>query len=271
LTSNDKFPKLNSRERKAIALVLSLLVLPLLIVVAFSASLNITTSSGPLFNLSEGAAGELNNNRTVVVTTTIDSTLYVNTVSSAHQRNLGQQVVNSSITGISPSYLIAILSALFLVVALGIVLNFRRSNRTTAAFYSEDGEEDEEERKKRRAQVSQALDEAISKLKEGGEYRKTVLECYRKIVAILEKRAKVKSTLLTAREFEDAASKSLGLKDDPDLARVTNLFEVARYSTHDITSAEAESAIDCLSNLRKVLSVKPEDEEERPDYKARSQ
>ncbi len=111
---------------------------------------------------------------------------------------------------------------------------------------------DSDELEKQRNEVANILDQTVSDLRRGGEYRQTVLECYRKICEILESRSKIDGSLLTAREFEAAVSTRLKL-NSPYLTQITSIFEDARYSVHEISEQEADTAIDCLTHLSSAL------------------
>jgi len=96
------------------------------------------------------------------------------------------------------------------------------------------------------------LDDAVSQLVRGNEYRRTVLECYRKISEVLEAKSAIDGKPLTAREFEKKVSSSLKLST-PYLSEVTDIFEIARYSNKEISKADADFAIESLTKLSSVL------------------
>jgi hypothetical protein len=221
--------------------------MPLIIVIAFSASIHVTPAVSPLFSV--GSAGPQSFGQSTTVTTvTLNSTLTV-TIGTNHGTLQGPETLqglNFSLPPIPPSYIVALIVVLFAVVTFGIARNLRAPRVT--GFDVEEALEQE-----KRAEVSQALDALISKLRQGGEYREAVLECYHKISSILEAKSKVAGTWMTAREFEKIASDRLGLHDNPYLSEATRLFEVARYSEHEVTKSEADSAVECLSNLSLIL------------------
>jgi len=146
---------------------------------------------------------------------------------------------------IPESIVVGIIVLLFAIVSFGIFRNLRSSTRLVLGF-------NPEEDLKEREEVAKVLDDAVSKLEMGGEYQRTVLECYRQITEILEKKSAITGKTLTAREFKEMVSGRLGI-DTPYLAEATELFELARYSEREITEDQAKAAIHCLSNLSNII------------------
>ena len=235
--------KTSDREgsgRNPIRLILTLAVIiafPLFVVIAFYASLNVTATNGPLFPNAGGLGG-------VYFTSTgnVSSNTFILLNETSFQ--------NSSFPNILPqipeSLIIILILAVFAGVSLVVLMNTRRGTIALATGF------DVEELEKQRNEVANILDQTVSHLRWGGEYRQTVLECYRKICEILESRSKIDGRLLTAREFEAAVGDRLKLKS-PYLSQITNIFEDARYSVHEISEREADVAIDCLIHLSSAL------------------
>jgi hypothetical protein len=227
-------------ERSPTSLILKLVVIiafPLLVVIAFYASFNVTATNGPLFPNAGGLGG-------VYFTSTgnISSTTFVLLNESSFQ--------NSSFPNILPqipeSLIIILILVVFAGVSLAVVMNTRRRSIVLTTGF------DVEELEKQRNEVANILDQTVTDLRRGGEYRQTVLECYGKICEILESRSKIDGRLLTAREFDAAVSDRLKL-NSPYLAQITGIFEDARYSVHEISEREADAAIDCLTHLSSAL------------------
>jgi hypothetical protein len=157
---------------------------------------------------------------------------------------------------IPEAYLVALIVVFFLTAAGGLVYNLRIMRRRSYRFWAiEDGEAVSV--REARAEAAQVLDETVARLGRGSEYRKTVLECYRLLSNILERRSEISGEALTAREFSRLASEKLGLEDSPHLPTATRLFEFARYSEREITKAEADDSIACLSGLAETLKDRP--------------
>jgi len=215
----------------------AIIVFPLLVVVAFYSSLNVSTTNGPLLPNIGGVGG-------FYFTTTGNSSL--STFIMLNETS----VQNSSFPNLFPqipeSVLVSLILILFACTSLAVILTTRRRNATLATGF------EESELNEQRREVATILDQTISSLSEGGEYRRTVLECYRRICEILESRSKIDGHLLTAREFEATLSDRLKFTS-PYLTQITEIFEDARYSKHEVSEREADAAIDCLTHLSSVL------------------
>lgn len=228
------------RRARLVAKISAAIAFPVLVVSALYASLNVSATSGPLFtNLSS-----LNG---IFYTETYNNSL--STITLVNQSSVQSLSFPNFLPrfSIPPNYLIGIVLALFVAISLSVILNMRRQVSSTAY-----GFESEEELDKRRNEVADVLDKTARELRQGGEYRNTVLECYKKICEILESRSKVDGSPLTAREFEVSVSSRLKF-DTPYLSQITDIFEVARYSKHEISKTDADIAVDCLTNLSSAL------------------
>ncbi|MHB8567148.1 MAG: DUF4129 domain-containing protein [Nitrososphaerales archaeon] len=228
-------------RQKITAFALSILVFPLLVLVAFHSSSSIVVSTSPLFHFAnKGQNGNLGLSQ---------PSPGVENVSLSNGSLISPNSFNPNasfnLPNIPESLVVGIIVVLFIVVAFSIVRNLRASNKLLLGFNADD-------ELKERAEVAQVLDDTVSKLKAGGEYRETVLECYRLISGILEKKSTVAGRTLTAREFKEIVSSRLAL-DTPYLSQATELFELARYSEKEITEKEAAVAIESLSNLSKII------------------
>jgi hypothetical protein len=209
---------------------------PVLVVLAFSASLNVRATGGSLFPNFGAVGGPSSGNVSQITLITINMT----------------SIQNGSFPNLLPvsvptGFLALVILVVLVAVSLSIVANYRRENTLTTSGFESDAWLEE-----KRNEVAQALDRAVSSLKQGSEYRQTVLECYRQICEILEARSKVDGTSLTPREFSSTVVARLKL-NSPYLPQITEIFEVARYSSHEISQADADIAIDCLSNLSAAL------------------
>ena len=208
-----------------------------MVVVAFYSSLNVSTTNGPLLPNIGGVGGfYFTSTGNSSLTTFI--ALNITSVQNSSFPNLFPQIPESA--------LVFLILILFAGTSLAVILTTRRRNVTLATGF-EEGELSEQRR-----EVANIFDQTISNLRGGGEYRRTVLECYRRICEILESRSKIDGRLLTAREFEETLGDRLKFSS-PYLAQITQIFEDARYSTHEITGREADTAIDCLTHLSSAL------------------
>jgi hypothetical protein len=222
------------------AIIVAILAFPIIVLFAFYSSLNVVATNTPLFNFLN-----LGSSNGIYETITPNYNLTTVVLNTSEIQN-GQQFPNffPSIS-IPGYYLIVMIVIVFLLVGLAVVRNVRRQNSVTGFDAGKDLEI-------QRIGVANVLDDAISELRRGNEYRLTVLECYRRIIELLEAKSSIDGKPLTAREFERTVSTSLKL-NTPYLSQVTEIFELARYSRQEISRDEAELAIESLTKLSSVL------------------
>lgn len=103
-----------------------------------------------------------------------------------------------------------------------------------------------------RQQIADILDETVRQLDLGSDYRSTVLHCYKLVSQAMEVKSSIDGKTLTASEFKEAVTSKLKF-DSPFLVRTTELFEIARYSRIEITEKDATEAKECLASLSKEL------------------
>ena len=115
---------------------------------------------------------------------------------------------------------------------------------------------------RKREQFAAVFDATAASLDAGSPYRETIIRCYKMVSDLLEERSGVNGKVLTPREFEARISQQLRL-DSVYLGQLTRLFEVARYSEQEITKAQSQEAVTCLSNLSSLLK-QPEPQVEVP-------
>jgi hypothetical protein len=215
-----------------------IIVFPLFVLVSFYASLNVRATSGSLIPNLGGVGGLY-----LTSTNNISQTTFF----LVNQSSIQSRSFPGLLPAIPASFLVVLILILFVAFSLALILKTSRQGTTTQSTgFNED------ELENRRKQVADALDQTASELTLGGEYRQTVLECYRKLSKILELRSEIDGRSLTARQFEILVETRLKL-DSPYLNQITRIFEAARYSQHEISKADAEAAIDCLSHLSTVL------------------
>jgi len=223
-----------------LAIIVAILVFPIIVLMAFYSSLNVVATNTPLFNFLN-----LGSPKGIYETTTANYNLTSVLLNTSAIQN-GQQFPNffPSIS-IPGYYLIAMIVIVLLLVGLTIVRNVRRQNSITGFDTSGDLE-------MQRIEVANVLDDAVLELRRGNDYRRAVLECYRRISELLEAKSSIDGKPLTAREFERTVSTRLKL-DTQYLSQVTGIFEIARYSRREISKDDADFAIESLSKLSSVL------------------
>lgn len=217
----------------------SIVALPMVVILAFYASLNVNATNGPLFGNFGFGSG-------------------ISNLTEHFEENLTAPSSNGTYTPFPnffpnlrlPSYLLtALIIIVLIILSVFLVRGLRLQSALLAGEFSE-----EDLVEKQRNEVADILDRTAFRLRQGEDYRQTVLECYRRICENLEERYRVDGRPLTAREFETSVSILLKL-NSPYLSRVTDIFELARYSLHDISRDDADAAIDCLTNLSTALRV----------------
>jgi hypothetical protein len=112
--------------------------------------------------------------------------------------------------------------------------------------------------KKRKIEEGPTLEEiasqTISKLKTEYDHRTTVINCYKQMCELMSHRGIKKDSYQTPREFA-MVSKGF-LKISPEsLYILTQIFEKARYSKHDISGEDRDKAIKCLNEILKAPVV----------------
>jgi len=88
----------------------------------------------------------------------------------------------------------------------------------------------------------------IIKLKTDYDHRKTVINCYKQLCEWLSSKGVRKDSYQTPREFAIAAKDYIKMSPQ-SLYTLTQIFEKARYSTHEIDSDDRDKAITCLKEI----------------------
>ena len=86
------------------------------------------------------------------------------------------------------------------------------------------------------------------KLRQGADFRNTILVCYGNMLRILSEEGEIsREKYMTAEEFRDYILAS-GMPEKP-VRELTSLFEKVRYGTVDNSKADTEKALKCLQVL----------------------
>jgi len=88
----------------------------------------------------------------------------------------------------------------------------------------------------------------IKDLETDGDYRKSVLNCYKEMCNWLNRQGVHKGSFQTPREFAMATKNFLKISPE-GLYTLTQIFEKARYSKHEIIIEERDKAIKCLNEI----------------------
>ncbi len=95
-------------------------------------------------------------------------------------------------------------------------------------------------------------------LQEGDDYRKSILECYRRLCEVFEPKGSISHRLLTARELRDRMIEQFSAAIHP-ISLLTSLFEEARYSSHLISAEMKDTALKALKEIEDCLRHPSED------------
>jgi hypothetical protein len=156
---------------------------------------------------------------------------------------IGLPTISGSSLSLSFIPVVAILVVMFVA---GFMILGRSGGRLRSAPWQPPSVATGEERQ----EFASVLERASQSLKAGDEPRSVIIECYRALCEVLQKRGAVNNPSMTAREFEGASQGRLAIRPDL-LHRFTALFEKARYSNEEIFAEEAsesESMLDVLKS-----------------------
>ena len=101
----------------------------------------------------------------------------------------------------------------------------------------------------------QAVQEAIKLVEDpASDPRSRIIACYQYLVATVSRLGAPVSADLTARELDEAVRSTFALKE-PATTNLTQLFEEARYSLHEISDSDADKARKYLESVAEELKV----------------
>lgn len=108
--------------------------------------------------------------------------------------------------------------------------------------------------------IEEIASQTITKLRTEGDHRKTVINCYKQMCDWLSTKGVKKDSYQTPREFALATKGFLKMSPE-SLYALTQVFEKARYSKHEVSGEDRDKAIKCLSE---ILSAPVETLEREP-------
>lgn len=152
------------------------------------------------------------------------------------------QLPSSPTADISGSYSAILMVALFVIILIPI-LRFRRG-KDAFGTTSEKGTVEE----------SAFVQEAIGELKETSEedLREVILNTYQKMLRLVQERMGGTDPL-TPRELAELSIERLNWPEK-DVRGLTDIFELARYSTKVLSENEKVKAIDCLNGIEHSIA-----------------
>ncbi len=127
--------------------------------------------------------------------------------------------------------LIIICIIIFLGVG-GVVLSLIKKNKPKKINYS----------------IREVALQTMNKLKDEGDLRKSILECYDSMCNLLDSSGLKKYKSQTPREFAVDIKKNLDVSNEC-LINLTQIFEKACYSKHEISFQERDKTIECLNEI----------------------
>ncbi len=137
-----------------------------------------------------------------------------------------------------------------LLVVAGVILveSFRVSLKETRDFRIQELQTNQE-------QGLQAVHEAIKLVEDpASDPRSRIIACYQHLVSTVSGLGAPVSPNLTARELDRAVRSTFALKG-PATTDLTQLFEEARYSLHEITDSDADKAHGYLDSVAEELDI----------------
>ncbi|MCK4367599.1 MAG: DUF4129 domain-containing protein [Thermoplasmata archaeon] len=143
-------------------------------------------------------------------------------------------------------FTIAFVAALIMAISL-FMYHFLPSFRE--AVLSE-----ERERAKKKRTLAKKVRRTIAGLESGEDFRTTILRCYSDLCFVLAFRGVLGRPSMTPREFERIAARKVGLSPR-SIRTLTGVFEVARYSDHEILEGQRNAAVRSLKDIEAELEV----------------
>lgn len=110
----------------------------------------------------------------------------------------------------------------------------------------------EDEKEKMEKDISSTVDRAITELHQGNDAKSTILRCYQRMCLILEEKGVENEEFMTPREFENVAKKKL-IVSSRNISNIREIFELAKYSSHELTEKEKNRVVEYLKALRDEL------------------
>jgi uncharacterized protein YneF (UPF0154 family) len=97
--------------------------------------------------------------------------------------------------------------------------------------------------------TQEAMERAIYKVKIGKDVRGAILAAYKEMEKLMKSRGVEDKKYYTPREFREFALQTLRISPKP-VDTLTNLFEIARYSTHEMNEEHRRMALKALEDIR---------------------
>ncbi|MBS3789611.1 MAG: DUF4129 domain-containing protein [Candidatus Thermoplasmatota archaeon] len=139
---------------------------------------------------------------------------------------------------------------LILVMISLLALGFFTYQKLRPVYLFDSVKEDDEEQIE--SEITSTVDEAINNLHDGKDVESTILRCYQSMCRILEEEGVENEDFMTPREFEMIANKKLTISSSK-ISNIREIFELAKYSSHELGEKEKNRALEDLKGLREEL------------------
>jgi len=93
------------------------------------------------------------------------------------------------------------------------------------------------------------MEKALYKVKIGKDVRGAILSAYKEMEKLMRAKGVEDKDYYTPREFREFALKNLKISQRP-VDTLTNLFEIARYSRHEMNEEHRRLAISALEEIK---------------------
>jgi len=100
-----------------------------------------------------------------------------------------------------------------------------------------------------RREIREYFEEAIYQVKIGKDVRGAILSAYLEMEKLMKAHGVEDKKYYTPREFKEFAIEQLNIREEP-VERLTNLFELARYSRHEMNEEHRKEALNALEEIR---------------------
>jgi len=125
---------------------------------------------------------------------------------------------------------LAIAIAVIAVLLVGIIMLFKK------------------QKIEQKPSIEEIATQTISRLRTESDHRSTVINCYKQMCDWLEQKGVKKGSYQTPREFALATRDHIKMSPE-SLYSLTQIFEKARYSPHDVTGEDRDRAIQLLNEI----------------------
>jgi len=166
------------------------------------------------------------------ITTKFGGTNYYHSSQDAKQVNVIEHITSQqNVEDKSQNtYILLAIAAIIICVIIGVIMLFKKQNIQTGPS------------------IEEIAARTIHELKVEDDHRKSVINCYKQMCNWLGSRGVSKASYQTPREFVMAAKNFLRISPGT-LYDLTQIFEKARYSEHEINSEDRDKAIKCLNEI----------------------